>query len=398
MRIYTSEAFETNTCSANIAVEENIEAMILLDGLQPSIWCGYSNAAKAIGRVWNGASSLSFGIARLKAGEMSALLCHLTEKLEALGDDGIALPTRNSVRLVEAHVTNDELLIVDFTIDGVCIPIAFPDHLFHERGRDWKECLSVRYLEHVDAARKHRKELSKRDIAMRSSFAALVRNIGHDCRGAWLRMSPISCLSTIGFDRDPYDHALVIWDEKLDEKLEGYTVWNARELRSLAPIYRNDQRRLFKRRSKTREASALGMVDTVTEALLQALGRQAEGVWAECVEKMRRGEEIGFSHLGRNGAEYLFEFRQGVLSCSIRFNGGIYTAGRLQLNSELNETLYASAKGRLLSDFVDHPAFRQSKVKISKVSRYQGATELHHQIRTKLIYPQVQSIARPIGG
>jgi len=398
VKIERSDIFKELLHPANIGVKENIDAMILLDGLQPSIWCGYHISAKAIGRFWNGVSRLSFGIASLEAHEMSAFLRYLREKLEALGDDGIVLPDTSSVRLVEAYATQDKLLIVDFVIDGVCIPIGFPNHLFLKRGRDWKKRLTDCYLEHVEAARRHRTKIANRDIAMRNGFKALVNSIGFGSREAWLRMSPISCLSTVGFDRDPYDFALIILDKKLDETLGGYRAWSVRELQGFAADYRRDQRRRSKLRSQIIEANALGKIDVVTEALLQTLGKPAEEGWAECVKQMRRGDELSFSPNGKGGVEYLFEFREGVLSSSIRFPGGIYVAGRLQLDSELNEALYASAEGRFLSDFVDHPAFRLSKVKISKVSRFEGTTELRHPVRTKLIYPQVQSFAQPMMG
>lgn len=392
MKFERSETFQEHLRPANIGIKENTDARHLLDGLQPSIWGGDHSAARAIGRVWNGSSQLSFGTAKLEAGEMSALLRHLREKLRALGDDGIALPDTSSVRLVEAHVSQDKLLIVDFVIDEVCIPIGFPDHLFEQRGRDWKERLAVRYLEHVEAARKHRKKLSSRDITMRSSFAALVRNIGCDCRGAWLRMSPVSCLSIIGFDRDPYDYALVILDQKLDEKLEGYRAWNARELRGLASIFRSDQRRLSQRRSKIIEAGASGMVDTVAEALLHTLGKQADEVWKECAERSRRGESEPSVEIGNSDSKYHFHFREGVLSSSLYFQCGTYMPGLLILNINLTEANCVSAKGRLLSDFVDYPPFQLSKVVVNKVDASQGATELRHPIRTKLIFPQCQSV------
>lgn len=393
MKVEDPAQFEETLQCANPAPASNEEAKVLLESLQPSIWINDARVAKSIGKIWNGVSDLTFGQVTLQAKEISDLLRHLRKQIEILHDDGIQLPDVNSVRLVEANARYRRFLVIDTAIDGVSIPIGFPEYALRDRRGNWIKPLIDCFLKHVGEAQRYRTRLFERERKMLETFLASVKKLGFESRPFWLRMTPIDCLDDFEKGDMPYEFALLVRDEKLDLKLSGYFAWNARELRSCVSDYKRDQRRCEKRHRQIVKANASGIVEDVAEKLIRFLGFEPDEIRKELLKKGRYEDWQPMEIPGPGDCKNHFFFAGGVIGCSIKAAGFCYSSGILMVQGQMPDSFLATGKGRLLKDIVDHPAFCSSKIRVSKITRYPEAVSFHHTIRRKFIYPDFISLS-----
>lgn len=386
--------FDTQLKAEPLANLKNEELQLLLESLQPSIWGNAGSGAKAIGVVWNGASDLVVEESLVKARDIRALLNRIRKVLVQKNDAGIELPTKTSVRSAESSVGYGFYCIVDLKIDEVYVPFGFSSYAISKKGQGWLDELEAGFVEHFDCFLKHRTKIVAREMAMREAFANLVERIGGECKPAWLRMATLDCRDGAWFDSRPYEYAMLILDDKLEVTLEGHRVMNARELRGLAPLYRSAQRRRADRRRKIVEARAVGLIDTVTEALIRHHGRDPHEVMLECAQLGRDCIHAHVSLAAPDQPSCNIWFRDGVLHCALGFKGGAYTSGDLMLDQQLPEVRMVAMKGRSLHEVVDHPVFVTCKPRISSVKRYGASTNIRHAIKPRLLYPPVLDVPR----
>lgn len=392
MNMMNIAEFDTVVSREPAASLNNEGAQALLSSLQPSIWGNAGSGARAIGVVWNGVSDLAVEDDVVKARDVRALLNRIRDIVAQKDDAGIELPTDPSVRSAESSVSHGFYCVVDVKIDGVYVPFGFSGYAMCKKERGWLGELEAGFVEHLECFLKHRAKMAAREIAMRKAYSSLLGRIGGDCRPAWLRMATIDCWSDAWFDSRPYEYAMLILDEKLDMTLEGHRVMDARELRGLAPLYRRAQRKRAERRRQIVEANAVGLIDTVAEALIRHHGREPHEVMQECV---KLGRECIHAHVDLAGPGEPTRgiwFRDGVLHCALDFKGGAYSSGDLMLDQQLPESYLTAKTGRSLHELIDHPVFVACKPRITSVKRYATSTNIRHTMKSRLVYPEVLEV------
>lgn len=76
---------------------------------------------------------------------------------------------------------------------------------------------------------------------------------------------------------------------------------------------------------------------------------------------------------------------EGVLKLQLKFEGGRYTSGNLQLFGGYPLSVEMAAQGQVLAKLVDHPAFLRAGVVVSECQAGKDSFEIYHDVQTSPI-------------
>lgn len=264
-------------------------------------------------------------------------------------------------------------------------------HVAHTTGHDamlvrtdtWTpmEEVAGRMVEILAFTLAHRRKLLRRDRKMREGFERDIDRFGGGASPLWLRMEPMRFDSRASdLFRLPY--------VALDIRLGIHQVWapsgvervgSPPQLRRIYAQMGTGHRRNVERLRTMRATGSLGWISDVALALIEQTGRNPAAVFKQELDAALHGGS--HDHYGCDGHFGALFCHYGVLNPFFTFNGGGYSDGTLTIDGRYPEVLAIAAPGRLLAEYVNHPAFAAAGAVIERAEWSEERLKLHHTPR-----------------
>jgi hypothetical protein len=347
-----------------------------------------------VGAEWDGTSDIQVGSQVLPGAKADLLIKELRRLLAQSQIDGIVLPSAGSVRQNLSAINARQCLSIDFDFGDLALPLCVKEGMLGHPPFDDMTAVAVRMVEILFQTRSQRPRILQRELRLRLALEETVARIGHGAAPLWLRMDPVAIDDDLKhLATSPYLMLLLRLNDCLEWSPTGSErICTVKEIRDYHGYEGRGHRRRAKTLTRMTAAGSRGWISEVALSLIQERGLDPREVF-EQVRSARLANELGAVEFVRNGtAERLF-YIDGAVQASIKFDGGHYHAGQLTLWGNYPETLAISARGKPLTSFVDHPAFRATGVKVLSAALRREAVDLKHRVR---MVPVEASRSRPI--
>ncbi|MFW2851209.1 hypothetical protein ACM61V_04710 [Sphingomonas sp. TX0543] len=319
--------------------------------------------------------------------ELKKLIAELRRLIAAKPGLGVALPDYRDVRATLVGEEGDvseptsAMAVVDFDIGEMILPIGIDDwQLRPDTWRPVEEVAALMVSMLVDTLSSRRK-LLRRERKMREGFERDVARFGGGASPLWLRMEPVRFTSRRSkLFRQPY--------VALDVELGIYQVWAPSGLEQVSSAPR--LRKVYSRRGSghcrnverlkvLRATGSIGWISDVALALIEQAGRNPAAVFKQELDAALH--DGSHDHYGCDGHFGALFCHYGVLNPFFTFDGGCYSDGTLTLDGRYPEVLALGAPGRLLAQYVDHPAFVAAGAVIERSEWSEERLKLYHTPR-----------------
>lgn len=336
-----------------------------------------------IGRDWDGRSDIDLGGETLAATTVWAIIEELRRGIASRSVAVARPPDHTSIRVCSATPYNLSTLVLDVDLGDFILPVSVDgDLLVRHPGITTAEIISG-MVEAVLRTHAMRSQIAGMEMQLRSAFEEL--SVASEILPLWLRMYPWRFNAThVAPLSEVRDMTVLMLDENLRPEMRSYAVGRVEHIVRYLTFYGEGQRRRAAMRSKLDAAGSAGFATDVALGLMRARGMDPVEVLTRLQRSGPAQRLEGIVNLAGATRERLSLF-EGVVDADLAFPGGDYESGRLTLDGDYPRTLAASAKGRQLSDFVDHPAFRAAGIPISQARALRGRLRLYHKVRTSPI-------------
>ncbi len=344
------------------------------------------NLINAIGVPWDGVSDLTAtDHPTISAHDASQLLAVVSKELACLADPLIQPLEAQSLRR-SASTSGRPRIVIEVDLGGVVLPFSNSDISLHGATSARIDQLACDIAYHVNAEWKHCGRLLARQAKAESSLEKAMLRFGPGCRPIWLRMNPISADDPKAYSRSrSYDWVLEVLDDELRPSITGEIGANPTQIHKwIGPEARHHRRRL-KMRENIRSAGAKGAMESVALALIKLRGRDPVEVLDNLLERARLVSKPVLTIHSEGESTEIVYFHNGIVASSISFEGGHYSKGSLILFGKLPHVYLATAKGKQLTEIVDHPAFALSGVTVARVESRDGACDFDHNLKVQFI-------------
>lgn len=340
-----------------------------------------NGGAPWIGREWNGRSNIRLGSEIVASQTVEAVLAHLRRGIAAHRVRVARLPDRASVRCCWFCGPRLATIVIDVDFGEFILPVSITESLVARHSDLTAEEVAVGMIDIIVTADAVREQIGALDLDLRN--AVVEQSMVAAVTPLWLRMPAWH------FNRryeapltDARELTVLMLDQNLRPVISGL-----RSSRTVAGFthflgfHGKMQRRRAVMRAKLDAAGSAGFVTDVARGLIEARGMDPIDVLTRLRASCSESDHEGISHRTDTTFERL-TFTEGLIEATIVFAGGNYRSGKLTLNGNFPATLAMAAKGRPLTAFVDHPAFRAAGVTIGYGRALRGRLRLYHKVRS----------------
>jgi hypothetical protein len=352
--------------------------------LPPSATQDFVTASEYAGECWDGRSAVELSDWRhetclVTAEEINTLLCELGERVPLLGIADLVTPDASRVRCCFGPGAHP-VLAIDFDFGDLIVPLSIDHHGMWAGARPSMSDIASNMAGLVRKIDAIRPSLLKREERMRRAMEEVADRIGDHAAPVWLRLIPFPHYMKSVALQDA-QHALLF--ATLNDALEWAPIgtekiWTVKEVRAHYGYYFREHRRRAAALRKLRATGSEGAISEVALALIVERGLDPQAVFNDA-KVAANADRRGGVNFERNGMRENLYLREGLLFASIEFKGGHFYKDTLTLWGDYPESLAIGAKGRKLSDFVDHPALIASGVVADQASTRNQAFDIRHK-------------------
>lgn len=355
-----------------------------VDTLPPSATAKLESGVEWIGEAWDGTSNVPIGRSpdgddeRVTASEILTLLKKLRSGMSSLGLGAHTLPDVADVRICVLG-SGDELgLTIDVDLDDFILPLCIDRRRWNGQRRSAGiAAIADGMLTIIRAADAARAGIARRERTFRRALENATTRIGAGAAPLWLRLEPVAYYEDGRNLRQRHYVMLLlrlndqlIWTPFADERVD-----TVQDIHHYGASLAESQRRRAARLGLLQAEGVRGYIDEVALAVLDNHG-------LDPAETFRRAADAALAESGRdvivdqNGFMHSLFVTEGALLVRFVFEGGHFDNDTLTLWGNYPPSIANTAKGRPLSDFVDHPALIRSGVLAAGGSLEHGALEI----------------------
>ena len=355
--------------------------------LQRNSLVATSEIGNVIGSIWDGKCLLKAGENKVSCQDLARLLSQVNGHLVSLGDKGIPSRSHSDVRL-KRYRSGRGSLIVDISIDGVLMPLltnnfSLDEELF-EPG--WISTFATDILNYVQGVCRVRNSFTQRDHLMAQTMADFAAAIDNPALPLWLRLSPVHAASSMipRGARLCYDFAIQTLDDKLEPGVALGCAFSATQLQGLIELHNELERKLLQRKQWLFANNAIGIVDSLTAALLKHHNIGVRNAYQRCFEEhCQTGKPLVIHET--DTAQHSIFFEKGCMRCNVTSPQVSITGRLLSVPLELPGAPIAAAHGRMIGELLENSVLAASQARIIKAESWSGRTSFELETPEELI-------------
>ena len=340
-----------------------------------------------VGSPWDGKSDITFRQHQshndtfISGRKIGLILKALRREIAKSPIRRIHLPDASDVRVCRGRF--DKILAaIDIDLVDFILPVEIPSSIKYSRQVLNAEETVARIMEIVRYANTKRDIILRKENRLRCALEQTASMLGNGVAPLWLRRHPISVSNRSNkLNNNCYAIRFLMLSNNLNWEPEGRdTINNKRDIFDFYRDHSKTQKIRGNRLNILHQSKSEGLITEVALALLIEQGISPRNAFEQIWKPLSRHEASSLNFF-RSGYEEIVYYLDGALESYFSFNGGSYFTGRLTIDEDLPDTILAALKGRKFGDIVDHPAFVNSGVSVSRVSLRLGWQVMHHKVR-----------------
>lgn len=340
-----------------------------------------NGGAPWIGRQWNGRSNIKLGSEAVPAQTVAGIIEHLRHGIASLNVQVARLPDSRSVRHCSFSGPWLSTIVIDVDFGEFILPVSITENLLVKHPRITAAEVGSGMMDIIMTADAVRSQVGALDLELRN--AVVEQSILAGVTPLWFRMFPWHF--NVRYEAplsDTRELMVLMLDEDLRPIISDLRLCrSAPDITYYLRFHGEMQRRRSAMRSKLDAAGSAAFVTEVARGLIDVRGMDPVDVLDRLRTSRLAQDRDGILLCTETTRERL-TLVEGLIDAAIDFEGGNYRSGKLTLQGDFPETFAIAAKGRPLTAFVDHPAFRAARVKIKYARALRGRLRLYHTVRS----------------
>lgn len=363
--------------------------------LPPSATLEHISRVEWVGEAWDGSSDIQVGDEAMSGKDVARLLHALRQGISALGLPRISLPDASNVRQCFGAIGSRQKLAIDIDFEDFVVPLSLDEHHLGLRDRPSIAAIGAGMLRIISAIDGRRASIQSREQRLRRAFEETIMKIGNGAAPLWFRMNPLDFDEKASQLSHPTFLMLTVLlnDQLVWAPTGSELVTSLRQIRSQHGYHVHSQQKRATAIANLREAGSVGWISDTALAIIEERGLKPGEAFRRALQ-VRWADRRGGLEFTREGKRETLYVDDGVLIASIQFAGGHHYRDQLILWDYPEKESVATAKGRRLSDFANHPAFVATEAVVHEAELRSGHLELTYEARlTSVEHAEAQQLA-----